>query len=172
MDGAELSLPASTSLGYATCPDGFFNTNKGNYRPQRSCGKGMLLHLFVILSTGGGCPPQCMLAYTPPPGRHPLDTPLGRHPLDTPLGRHPLADTPWVDTSPGQTHPSPLQQMATAADGTHPTGMHSCWELCHHKNCPLCQRYIILNLMYGQKPETFNSQKWSNLTRRYLPLRY
>ena len=36
-----------------------------------------------------------------PPGRHPqTETPLGRHP---PLG------------------------MATATDGTHPTGMHSCY---------------------------------------------
>ena len=34
------------------------------------------------------------------------------------------ADTPQVDTSyPRQT---PHQQMVTAADGTHPTGMHSC----------------------------------------------
>ena len=43
---------------------------------------------------------------TPPPGRHPL-------------GRH----TPWADTPPGQTPLS--QQMATAADGTHPTEMRS-----------------------------------------------
>ena len=35
--------------------------------------------------------------------------PLGRHPL----GRH------------------PLQQATTAADGTHPTGMHSCFLLIH-----------------------------------------
>ena len=49
------------------------------------------------------------------------------------------ADTPWADTSPGQStlgrhiplsrHPLPGQtppMMATAADGTHPTGMHYC----------------------------------------------
>ena len=44
--------------------------------------------------------------------------------------RHP----PWVDpteqTPPGQTHHPPRvdtsQQTATAADGTHPAGMHSC----------------------------------------------
>ena len=29
-----------------------------------------------------------------------------------------------------QTPPSPPQQTATAADGTHPTGMHSCLALC------------------------------------------
>ena len=43
----------------------------------------------------------------------------------SPLGRHPLSRHP-----PGQTHthradPTP-GQTATAADGTHPTGMHSC----------------------------------------------
>ena len=47
------------------------------YRPQRSCGKVMFLHMSVILSTGcWGC-----LVDTPPPGRHPP-------------GRHLLADTP------------------------------------------------------------------------------
>ena len=41
--------------------------------------------------------------------------------------------TPWADT-PRQTHhprpdrhPSPNKQMATAADGTHPTEIHSCF---------------------------------------------
>ena len=43
---------------------------------------------------------------------------------DTTLGRQP---TPQTDTPPGQTPPS---KMATAADGTHPTGMHSCLALC------------------------------------------
>ena len=40
---------------------------------------------------------------------------------------------PWADTVPGQTPPGrhplgrhPPQQMATAADSTHPVGMHSC----------------------------------------------
>ena len=49
---------------------------------------------------GGRCLSQCMLGYTPR-----ADTP--------PESRHPpRADTP--------------QQTVTAADGTHPTGMHSC----------------------------------------------
>ena len=64
----------------------------------------------------------------PPPG---ADTPRGKHPpvADIPSGsrhhpppywsRHPLgADPPGADTPPRDT--------ATAADGTHPTGMHSC----------------------------------------------
>ena len=37
------------------------------------------------------------------------------------------ADTPhWADTLPLADHPPP--EMATAADSTHPTGMHSCLE--------------------------------------------
>ena len=91
------------------------------YRPQRSCGKVMFLHVSVILFTGGG-------RQTPLAGRHPLPPPLGRHP---PAGRHNLPGTP------------------TPVDGTHPTGMHSCFnfslvqwlkysrkeycELCKHK---------------------------------------
>ena len=40
------------------------------YRPQRSWGKVMFLHVSVILFTGGGRP-QYMLGYTPPPrSRH------------------------------------------------------------------------------------------------------
>ena len=42
--------------------------------------------------------------------------------------RHPRADTPWVDTAQADTAPGrhPPPPTATAADGTHPTGMHSC----------------------------------------------
>ena len=59
-----------------------------------------------------------------PPGRGahlsrpPLDPPLTPW-EDTPLGRHPRGQT-----SPLGRHPPP--EIATAADGTHPTGMHSC----------------------------------------------
>ena len=35
------------------------------YRPQRSWSKVMFSHVSVILFTGVGCPPQCMLGYTP-----------------------------------------------------------------------------------------------------------
>ena len=79
-----------------------------NYRPQRSCGKVMFSQAFVILFIGV----------------------LGV--ADTPTGQ----TLPWADTTPGQTPPRqtppphgqtpPHQQTATAADGTHPTGMHSC----------------------------------------------
>ena len=73
------------------------------YRPQRSWGKVMFLHLSVILFTGGGCLPQCMLEYTP------------------------LGQTP----PPGQTPPCPVHagiHMTTAADSVRILlhGMHSC----------------------------------------------
>ena len=73
------------------------------YRPQRSCGKVMFLHVSVILFTGGGV--------------WQADTPLaGRHPL-------PGQSPPWADTPHRQAPPG----MATAVDGVHPTGMHSCY---------------------------------------------
>ena len=60
----------------------------------------MLLHLSVILSTGGG-------VWQTPPLQ--ADTPLATTPrADTPVGRKPLPKT------------------STAVDGTHPTAMHSC----------------------------------------------
>ena len=74
---------------------------------------------------------QILLGKTPPWS----DTPLGRHPLGghpLPLGRHqPPGQTP--PPTPVRHHPPPRadlptspQETATAVDGTHPTGMHSC----------------------------------------------
>ena len=71
----------------------------------------------------GGCLPQRMLGYhTPPPQQTPLKQTTPPPPEQTPpRSRH--------------THTS-ARETATAADGTHPTGMHSCcsnvdksWEL-------------------------------------------
>ena len=84
--------------------------------------------------------PQYMLGYNPPWADTPprADTPLGRHPPradTTPLGRHPpWADTPspWADTP---------QQTAPAADGTHPSGMNSCFVLFLSNLC----MFIIFN---------------------------
>ena len=50
----------------------------------------------------------------------------------TPLGRHPPVQTPPMAKHPPMArHPlpgrHPHQEMAIAADGTHPTGMHSCF---------------------------------------------
>ena len=78
-----------------------------------------------------------------PPGRHPqADTPRQTPPGRHPLGRHPLPSARWDTQPPAPMHagihtPRPAQCMlgytpppptwaATAADGTHPTGMHSC----------------------------------------------
>ena len=61
----------------------------------------MFSQVSVILFTGG-CIPACIGA----------DPPLARH---HPPGRHP----PWINTP----------ATATAEDVTHPTGMHSCFNL-------------------------------------------
>ena len=90
------------------------------------------VHLSVILFTGGRC-----LA----------DTPL-------PPGRHLPGQTPPGQTTPRQIPPyrqnHPLQETATAADVTHPTGMFSCIGVCldfvlcqceHTVNCAsFCRR--------------------------------
>ena len=79
----------------------------------------------------GQVPPQ---AGTAPPGQvhpprwvHPTGryTPPGRYPQVHPLGRY----TPQARTSPraGTPRQVPPQQTVTVADGTHPTGMHSCY---------------------------------------------
>ena len=60
-------------------------------------------------------PAQCMLGYTPLGQTPPGQTPPGHTP--------PWEDTlPWADTPLPGRHPP----TATAAIGTHPTGMHSC----------------------------------------------
>ena len=82
---------------------------------------------------GGGCLPQCMLGYTPPPphGSRPLweQTPpqeqtrtRSRH---SPESRHPLEQTPPCVVQAGRCR----QQ----AGGKHPTGMHTYFN-CVHSN--------------------------------------
>ena len=96
-----------------------------------------------------GCLPQCMLGYHTPQSRHPPGSrhpPRSRHPpgadrpgaytppgAETPWSRHPPGvdtlplgvDTPREQTPPE--HTPPPRDTVTAADGMHPTGMHSCW---------------------------------------------
>ena len=119
-----------------------------------SCGKVMFSQVSVC-PQGGGVHPQAHIPLgRHPPGRHPpwadppvQTLPLGRHashgrqthpsgqtsPGQTPhwadarplTGRHSPGQTPpWADTLPWADTPPP--EMATAADGMHPTGMHSC----------------------------------------------
>ena len=81
--------------------------NLGTFLPSATKLRRLCFYTCVSVHGGGGCLPQCMLGppeQTPPRGRHP--------PEQTP---------PWQQTPPTRT-----QQTATAADGTHPTGMHSC----------------------------------------------
>ena len=117
----------------------------------------MFLHLSVILFTRGSQTPSP--GQTPPgktpPGRH---LPPGRHPAgrhlpqaDTPLGRHPLGrHLPQADTPLGR-HP---QETTTAADGTHPTGMHSCSSVVLHVfSCLRLCRMIRLNPHNLMTPE-------------------
>ena len=115
------------------------NTKVGRFKPfycyyrlQRSWAKVMFLQASVILLTGG-CLPQCMLGYTPPRSRHPPGA-------DTPQEQTPPKQTPPEEqTHPPSRHPSgedtpPKQTPAYGqrANGTHPTGMHSCDKyFCH-----------------------------------------
>ena len=92
-----------------------------NYRPLRSCGKVMFSQASVILFTEVGCVYPSMHW-----GRHPDWLCFHRRLSFCSHGGVCIpactgADTPWAET-PGQTPPP----TATAADGTHPTGMHSC----------------------------------------------
>ena len=99
--------------------------NRNFYRPQTKLRKG---NVFTPVCQsfcsrgGGGCLPQCMLGYTPP---SPTDAPLGRHPLPSACwDTHPLPSAGWDTHTPCPMHAG--IDVATAADGTHPTGMHSC----------------------------------------------
>ena len=98
-----------------------------NYHPQTKFAKVIFLHLSLILFTGVSA---SVHAGIPPPG---LGTPREQSP--------PGADTPWEQTpprsrtpagagSPRTRHHPPGAETATAADGTHPTGMHSCIDMC------------------------------------------
>ena len=93
------------SLGTTSAP-----YNEHIFTVRNKVAKIVFLHLSVILFTGGGvCLSACWDTTTP----REQTPPRTRHP--------PGADTP------------PDQQTATVADGTHPIGMHSCYE----SNCPL-----------------------------------
>ena len=106
------------------------------YRAEQSCGKLIFSQACVKNSVHVGVSAVNACWDTPPStdtpqGRPPwADTPRrhppGRHlPRQTPPGRHlPWADTPRADT------PNPAPPTATAADGTHPTGMFSRYALC------------------------------------------
>ena len=86
------------------------------YRPQRSCEGYVFTPVCHSVHRGGL--PQCMLGYYPSPQtRHPPPT---RQPCPGP-------GTPREQTPPRTRHPP--RETATVADGTHPTGMHSCFKM-------------------------------------------
>ena len=85
-----------------------------SYRPQRSCGKVMFSQASVILLTGEGISAQGVCVC----GRHPLANTL---PGQTP----PCSVHAGIHTHPCPVHAGIHPPADTAADGTHPTGMHS-----------------------------------------------
>ena len=101
--------------------------------PQRSLGQGNILHLSVILFTGGGVHRSPLAGkppgrYTPPGQVHPppwASTPLAGTPLagTPPRQVHPQAGTPPGRYTPRAVHAGRYGQQAGI---THPTGMHSC----------------------------------------------
>ena len=105
------------------------------YRQQRSCGRVMFLHLSVSHSVHRGAsgrhppgrnhPPPCWVENPPR-----AENSLGQTPpfwSDTPQAGTSWADMPPANTSPWADPRQTPSSMATAADGTHPTGMLSCW---------------------------------------------
>ena len=101
------------------------------YRPQTTLRKGNVFTSVCqeFCPLGGGCIPACTGRGDVYPSIHwvwvwqnpPADTPQA----DNPLGRYfPRHTPPWADTPP---------PTATAADGTHPTGMRSCF-LCREQS--------------------------------------
>ena len=117
---------------------GTVDCNAHCYRPQRSCGKVMFLHLSVSHSVYRGCLPHWMLGYTPPPAGTPLDRYI-----------------PWADTHPGRYIPpagTPLPITVTAADGTHPTGMLSCDKYVHRS---------------ASSDDKLHNKYWCNILKRH-----
>ena len=99
------------------------------------------LCFYRCLSVDRGGLPQCMLGYPleqTPQEQHPPPPPGTRHPPrpGTPSDQAPLEPgTPRTRHPPSRPHPSrPPQQTATAADGTYPTWLHSCFHVVFCKN--------------------------------------
>ena len=92
--------------------------------------------------------PQCLLGYTPSGQTPPWADIPGKTPrwADTPRANTPGADTQRADTRPGQT-PSP--PAVTAADGAHPTVMHSCSYCTETDSTGTLQNFIGLGLGIG-----------------------
>ena len=96
-----------------------------NYRPQRSLGKVMFLHVSVILFTRGGGGISAYIA-----GGIPACLAAGLAYLAAGLrGRGVSRPTPGGCIPVCTEADTPPPWTATAASATHPTGMHSCYIL-------------------------------------------
>ena len=132
------------------------------YRPQRSC-EGYVF-TGVCLSTGGvsasvhGGMHPWELTPPPPPG---ADLPEQTSPLEQtpPRSRQPPEQTP--PAPPGSRHPP--KETATAADSTHPTGMHSCCKM----NLNL---HIFLTATVSDSAEFAVTEVLPTAIHLYLPL--
>ena len=136
------------------CKTQFLDSFETCDRPQCGCRKVMFSQACVKNYVRGVYP--SMHSGRPPlPASACWDTPpLGRYPQsDTPppvrhcLGRHP----------PGQTPPP----MATAADGTHSNGMHSCLKifLNAQEHLRLKSMACLLSILIGFRTSQFKCQK-------------
>ena len=92
-----------------------------HYRPQRSLGKVIFLHMSVILFTGGVVSQHALQVSRPTPRREVEGGLAGG--VSRPTHGEVSRPTPG-GSIPACTEADP--PTATAAGGTHPTGMHSC----------------------------------------------
>ena len=98
-------------------PCGSFTLNEGEsdvITVRNEVAKVMFLQVCVCPRGGGVCLSAC--GDTTPPREQ------------TPPEQTSREQTPQQQTSPGA-DPPPRGETATAADGTHPTGMHSCFQI-------------------------------------------
>ena len=120
------------SIHFPICPLLLIHFMHFFYRPQRSC-EGYVFTGVCLSTRGVGVSASVHAGIPLPKSRHPqeADTPPR---ADTPQKQTPppRADTPQKQTPTKSRHPpkeaDPPRDTATAADGTHPTGMHSCFE--------------------------------------------
>ena len=115
--GRHPQAPLGQTPRTATAVDGTHPTGMLScYHPQRSCGKVIFSQVCVKNSDHGGGGvylSACWDTHTPP--------------AQSMLGYTQPLPSACLDTSPFPVHAG--IDMATAADGTHPTGMHSCYRI-------------------------------------------
>ena len=124
-----------------TCPHKHVTILEYIYRPQTKFTKVMFLDVSIILSTGGGvCPIACWDTHPPdqrqaPPPRPEAGMPPG---ADTPRTRGRYPPGPEAGTSPPC---STCWEIGQQVDGTHPTGMQSCFDCIYY----LKKEFLFVN---------------------------